>query len=106
MRILLWLVLAGAVFMGYRHYQANQIDTMPALADSNVTNPLLSSTPAPMAPAVQDIAPPQAAFQCDGRQHCSQMSSLAEAQFFLKNCPDTKMDGNHDGEPCEQQFGH
>jgi hypothetical protein len=31
---------------------------------------------------------------------------LAEAQFFLKNCPDTKMDGNHDGEPCEQQFGN
>ncbi|MFN6970045.1 MAG: excalibur calcium-binding domain-containing protein [Rheinheimera sp.] len=43
-------------------------------------------------------------FQCDGRQHCSQMTSKAEAQFFLANCPDTKMDGDHDGDACEQQF--
>ena len=40
-------------------------------------------------------------FKCDGRQHCSQMSSRAEAKFFVKNCPNTKMDGDHDGEPCE-----
>jgi cold shock CspA family protein len=43
-------------------------------------------------------------FKCDGRTHCSQMTSCAEARFFLKNCPDTKMDGNHDGVPCEQQW--
>ncbi|MFM2343534.1 MAG: hypothetical protein RLZZ210_142 [Pseudomonadota bacterium] len=44
------------------------------------------------------------AYKCDGRIHCSQMSSLEEARFFLKNCPDTKMDGDSDGEPCERQF--
>ncbi|QSX36722.1 excalibur calcium-binding domain-containing protein [Shewanella sedimentimangrovi] len=44
-------------------------------------------------------------FTCDGRQHCSQMRSFAEAEFFLKNCPNTKMDGDHDGIPCERQFG-
>lgn len=43
-------------------------------------------------------------FQCDDRQHCSEMSSKAEAQFFLENCPDTKMDGDNDGEACERQF--
>ncbi|MBU2425588.1 MAG: excalibur calcium-binding domain-containing protein, partial [Gammaproteobacteria bacterium] len=43
-------------------------------------------------------------FQCDGRQHCSQMTSKAEAQFFLANCPDTKMDGDYDGDACERQF--
>ena len=43
-------------------------------------------------------------FHCDGRTHCSQMTSCAEAEFFLKNCPNVKMDGNHDGEPCEQQW--
>jgi len=32
------------------------------------------------------------------------MRSLAEAQFFLKHCPNTKMDGDNDGRPCEQQF--
>lgn len=40
-------------------------------------------------------------FKCDGRQHCSQMNSRAEAEFFVRNCPNTKMDGDHDGEPCE-----
>ncbi|MCE2593768.1 excalibur calcium-binding domain-containing protein [Motilimonas cestriensis] len=40
-------------------------------------------------------------FECDGRQHCSQMTSRAEAVFFTKHCPNTKMDGDHDGIPCE-----
>jgi cold shock CspA family protein len=40
-------------------------------------------------------------FHCDGRQHCSQMRSRAEAEYFLSNCPDTKMDGDYDGIPCE-----
>ena len=40
-------------------------------------------------------------FQCDGRKHCSQMRSLEEARWFVRNCPDTKMDSDHDGEPCE-----
>jgi cold shock CspA family protein len=44
------------------------------------------------------------AFHCDGRTYCSQMTSCAEASFFLRNCPDVKMDGNFDGVPCEQQW--
>lgn len=40
-------------------------------------------------------------FTCDGRQHCSQMNSRAEAVFFINNCPNTKMDGDSDGKPCE-----
>jgi hypothetical protein len=40
-------------------------------------------------------------FHCDGRVHCSQMTSRAEAEFFLRNCPNTKMDGDGDGIPCE-----
>ncbi len=43
-------------------------------------------------------------FSCDGRTHCSQMSSCAEATFFLRNCPNVEMDGNGDGVPCEQQW--
>ena len=43
-------------------------------------------------------------YQCDGRTHCSQMRSYDEAVFFLRNCPGTQMDGNHDGVPCERQF--
>ncbi|OTG83864.1 cold shock domain-containing protein [Acinetobacter sp. ANC 4648] len=47
----------------------------------------------------------QAEFSCDGRQHCGQMHSYEEALFFIRNCPNTKMDGNQDGIPCEKQFG-
>ena len=43
-------------------------------------------------------------FQCDGRVHCSQMRSCEEAVYFLRNCPGTKMDGDDDGIPCEQQW--
>jgi hypothetical protein len=32
------------------------------------------------------------------------MTSCEEAKFFLKNCPDTKMDGDGDGIPCESQW--
>ncbi len=47
---------------------------------------------------------PAGAFRCDGRTLCSQMTSCAEATFFLRNCPNTRMDGNRDGVPCEQQW--
>ncbi len=43
-------------------------------------------------------------YVCDGRQYCSQMRSCSEAIFFIHNCPDTKMDGDGDGVPCERQW--
>lgn len=48
----------------------------------------------------------QIKFKCDGRQYCSQMRSCAEAKFFIDNCPNTKMDGDNDGKPCEKKCGH
>jgi cold shock CspA family protein len=47
---------------------------------------------------------PTRTFNCNGRIHCSQMTSCAEAKFFIKNCPGTQMDGDNDGDPCEQQW--
>lgn len=41
------------------------------------------------------------AYKCDGRRHCSQMRSKEEADWFVKNCPDTMMDGDGDGDACE-----
>ena len=43
-------------------------------------------------------------FHCDGRTSCSQMTSCAEAKFFLKHCPGVHMDGNNDGVPCKKQW--
>ena len=54
--------------------------------------------------AVPQAAPATPSFQCDGRTHCSQMTSCAEATYFLRNCPGTKMDGDGDGIPCEEQW--
>jgi hypothetical protein len=69
-------------------------------------NPALEVPDEYLAPLSDEPAalPLKPRFQCDGRQHCSQMTSLEEAQFFLEQCPDTKMDGDHDGLPCENQF--
>ena len=43
-------------------------------------------------------------FRCDGRTYCSEMTSCAEATFFIQNCPGVKMDGDLDGVPCESQW--
>jgi hypothetical protein len=40
-------------------------------------------------------------YRCDGRVYCSQMTSREEAEFFSNNCSNTKMDGDRDGVPCE-----
>ena len=40
-------------------------------------------------------------FRCDGRETCGQMTSKDEAQFFVRNCPNTQMDGDGDGDACE-----
>lgn len=61
----------------------------------------VATEPGPL-PAM--LQPSTSAFRCDGRTHCSQMTSCAEATFFLKNCPGTQMDGDGDGIPCEQQW--
>lgn len=58
---------------------------------------------APPAPQAQP-APAASAYRCDGRTHCSQMTSCDEAKYFLRNCPGTQMDGNNDGVPCEKQW--
>ena len=53
----------------------------------------------------KELAKPKHNFKCDGRQHCSQMTSYEEAKYFIDHCPNTKMDGDNDGIPCERQFG-
>lgn len=65
------------------------------------STPTATTTPAPAAPEVPRVAP---SWRCDGRQYCSQMTSCEEAKFFLAHCPNTKMDGDRDGIPCEEQW--
>jgi hypothetical protein len=67
----------------------------------------LSPNPAYTAPPARTPVasrPEVESFACDGRTRCSQMHSCAEATFFIRNCPGTEMDGDHDGVPCERQW--
>ncbi|NKC10738.1 MAG: hypothetical protein GKR94_00590 [Gammaproteobacteria bacterium] len=32
------------------------------------------------------------------------MTSCTETAFFLRNCPNIQMDGDHDGVSCERQW--
>ncbi|PML53113.1 cold shock domain-containing protein [Vibrio breoganii] len=43
-------------------------------------------------------------FSCQGKTHCSQMTSCNEAMFYLDNCPNVKIDGDNDSIPCESQL--
>ncbi|NOT20276.1 MAG: cold shock domain-containing protein [Sideroxydans sp.] len=57
-------------------------------------------------PVIEKVSPVTSiSFRCDGRIYCSQMTSCAEATFFLTNCPGVKMDGGQsNGIPCESQW--
>lgn len=87
-RLVVLVLLALAAWKGYEHYQEKRMATAAA------------------APALtlKSSSQPAQVFSCDGRKYCSQMTSCAEATYFLKNCPGVKMDGNGDGVPCEQQW--
>ena len=72
------------------------------LAEAPATDP--APVAAPRNAVVQPLAAPASAFRCDGRTECAQMTSCAEAEYFLAHCPGVRMDGNGDGEPCEKQW--
>ncbi len=44
--------------------------------------------------------------QCAGKRYCRQMTSCAEARFYLNVCHVGSLDGDHDGIPCEDICGH
>jgi hypothetical protein len=77
------------------------VDLEASSSSSSVANPAVTSQP--VLTAQSAVAP---SFACDGRRHCSQMTSCAEATYFIQHCPNTKMDGNNDGIPCEKQWCH
>lgn len=44
-------------------------------------------------------------FTCSGKRYCRQMTSCAEAHFYLRQCGVSSLDGNSDGQPCEVLCG-
>lgn len=59
------------------------------------------------APAQSAASSQGSGFSCQGKTRCTQMTSCAEAQFYLQSCPGSVTDGDGDGRPCEDQWcGH
>jgi cold shock CspA family protein len=84
------LMLAAVIGLGaygYSQYtgRASAVESTAGSAPGQLTSPLSS-------------------YSCDGRTMCSEMTSCAEATYFIRNCPNTKMDGDGDGVPCESQW--
>ena len=95
-KVLVPVVLASIAWLGYGEFQ-HQAATEPYQI-----RPLsMERTPQPARGGGR-----ASSYACDGRTHCSQMTSCEEATFFLRNCPGTKMDGDRDGIPCERQWCH
>lgn len=62
----------------------------------------LISVPQPSAQASGTISPATTGgFTCAGKTTCGQMTSCAEAQFYLNSCGVSRLDGDKDGVPCE-----
>lgn len=100
-RLVLFLLLGLVAWQGYSRYQHNRaVQAANSAAEAEAVLPFVPI----LAPSAKAQAAPDVSFKCDGRTRCSQMSSCAEATYFLRNCPGVKMDGNNDGVPCEQQW--
>ena len=123
--ILVLVFLAALAWYGYGKYKAMSYSTVrselsstsepshvqlatttpaPVLAPAPLTASDSGSAPAPVLATASASAPTPSQFACDGRTHCSAMTSCAEATYFIQHCPNTKMDGNNDGVPCERQW--
>ncbi|WMB73653.1 excalibur calcium-binding domain-containing protein [Shewanella oncorhynchi] len=97
------LIIVAIVIFGFKQYQefneAPAIDEVPVLTNEDTQPMPMYETKA----RTQATATPS--FQCEaGKTHCSHMSSCAEATFYIQNCPNTQMDGDDDGIPCERQW--
>ncbi|WP_413490943.1 excalibur calcium-binding domain-containing protein [Shewanella baltica] len=97
------LIIVAIVIFGFKQYQefneAPAIDEVPVLTNEDIERIPMYETKS----RTQATATPS--FQCEaGKTHCSHMSSCAEATFYIQHCPNTQMDGDNDGIPCERQW--
>ena len=88
-----WKVWSNSGYGGWEQFEGQ----------FTVTNPVITTPDIPEIP----VTTPTAKYTCSGKTRCSQMTSCEEANFYLRNCPNTAIDGDNDGIPCEDEFcGH
>ena len=93
--IILIALLIAASFYGYAKYKGMHLP-----GESTV----IANATVAQFPELPEASSSPTQFKCDGRTHCSQMTSCAEATHFINHCPNTQMDGDNDGQPCESQW--
>ena len=57
-----------------------------------------------VAHASGQAAPQGSGNRCEGRTRCTQMTSCAEARYFLAHCTGVALDGDRSGIPYERQW--
>lgn len=100
--IVIVLIISSRVYM-----HSHPIEPIPEYLEPKIVEKVdIPLSPKPIPKQVKVVKPkPKKLFKCDGREYCSQMRSYDEAKYFNDFCPNTKMDGDGDGIPCERQFG-
>lgn len=104
------VAIIAIVFVGYDKHkshiaESDQLQAMPARQTTQVSPEMKGHSwisPHEAESMTSNTSSKQ--FKCDGRTYCSQMTSCAEALYFLQHCPNIKMDGDYNGEPCERQW--
>jgi hypothetical protein len=88
-QIVILVGIALLVWVGYSEYQGHKITSEVQTDGAGYSSTISSHFNE---------------YQCDGRTYCSEMNSCEEATYFIQICPNTKMDGDEDGVPCERQW--
>jgi len=95
------LMLAFIIFAGWKFYTDSKAKVSKP-EQSQPARQVIQAIQRPIEKAEEAVE--LLKYRCDGRQYCSQMTSCDEATYFIQHCPDTKMDGDGDGVPCESQW--
>lgn len=99
-RALYYLFGISLVFMGWRHFHRLELAAMGEAEPGSGPEQAVDTATLP----VERPDAAAASYRCDGRVYCSQMHSCEEATWFIEHCAGMKMDGDHDGVPCERQW--
>jgi hypothetical protein len=97
-KVFLGILIGAVAVTGYHHLRGPSVVAAEAEAGEG------EAVETQSADELEDTGSTAPKFSCDGRTHCSQMTSCDEAMYFLENCPGVKMDGEGDGIPCEGQW--
>lgn len=99
-RFVFYFIFGYACYLSWVKLSGNEPQQLTDIHQDTISNSIREAAQTAPRYASKPVEM-DAGFHCDGRQYCSQMTSRAEAEYFNRYCPNTKMDGDNDGRPCE-----